>query len=123
MPFDSTPISSPLVDLLRKGRANIEKGWCQGALYRNGSVCLIGAVALERFSDDIRVLRRIPFGDGLFLEARGVLETIISRRNSITGWRNSITGWNDTTGRTKEQVLAVYDEAIEIAIEKALTKE
>jgi hypothetical protein len=121
MPFDATP--SPAINpdsipyftteaTLRRALQIIEhKGWCQGALARDQygisancsinaySVCMMGALhmALPGHSD----VEAVAFG-----AAADALCNVI---------HDSVPHWNDKAGRTKDEVIAAYREAIEIA--------
>jgi len=45
MPFDATPITNPVIEALRAGRARVERGWCQRMGSHGNRVC--AAVALH----------------------------------------------------------------------------
>ncbi len=72
---------------LRRARKLIEDGWLQGANYRNGSYCLIGALHVSGIENFDFVS---PGGHHL--------------------WPGT---WNDTPNRTKAEVLACIDNSIE----------
>jgi hypothetical protein len=86
-------------EILIRGKQKIlERGWCQHmSIAPDGRCCMIGALALaaERF-------------DGADYPARRVLENVIG-----PVW--SIPSFNDAPGRTKEEVLEVFDKAITLA--------
>jgi hypothetical protein len=88
MPFDGTRLT-PVTQALIAGRRRIEDGWCQGVMRRRGAVCAIGAIS--RNAGALEVLYR-AFGEG------------------------HIPKWNDTPGRSKEDVLALYDRAITLSL-------
>jgi hypothetical protein len=96
------------LELLTAARARIKKGWCQETYARdaNGasisvrdpsavSFCLYGA------------LLSLESPDHIFVEADAIIRSL-----------GGGTGWNDAKGRTQEDVLRVYDRAIEIARKK-----
>lgn len=101
MPFDSTWIVDPRIEVLKKGRARIEKSWSQGwderfrehwwqFWRRQGSDCAATAIGWDDGALLV-LLHEIgaPFGDDCDLYE-----------------------WNDAPGRTKQDVLDLYDNAI-----------
>jgi hypothetical protein len=71
------------------GRRRIEEGWCQGAVRKRGAVCAMGAI-----SDNVEAL------------------VVLYRAFGGPG----IPRWNDMPGRSKEDVLALYDRAIALSL-------
>lgn len=102
------------LQVLTEAREILVNGrWCQGAYARNvlGQQvnisspkafywCLIGAVRLASGRQDSSALDVL--GDALFNNGRGC----------------HLAEWNDLAGRTKEEVLHLFDEAIKIAEKK-----
>jgi hypothetical protein len=88
------------VQVLRKARRLIKRGWCKGIMrrYRYGKV--VGHCALGAIVDAIGS----PYGPK-HNDAVGRFENVI-RTNS------SITTWNDSPFRRKAEVLAAFDRAI-----------
>lgn len=90
-----------IATVLEKSRKLILEGWCQGDLsrYKYGETqyCSIGAV------NDTASMDR----------SKGEWAGAIYYLSISMG--NSITGFNDSPGRTKEEVLAAFDKAIELA--------
>ena len=85
MPFDCSTydVVSPVSQMLREGREQVQRGWCQRIMRQRGSVCMIGS--LEAIDD--------------------------------LGYSYStVAAFNDDFCRTKEQVLEVYDRAIELSM-------
>jgi hypothetical protein len=89
MPFDGTQLS-PVTQALIAGRRRIEEGWCQGAMRTREGVCAVGAISYNPKA--VEVLYR------------------------AFGGRSSIPRWNDTPGRSREDVLALYDRAIALSL-------
>lgn len=96
------------VEALRKARALIKKGWCQGFFAQTSDGeevdandrrarkwCASGAVFAQKGHGRI-------VGDALSVLSR-VVET------------SSISDWNDAPVRTKREVLAAFDRAIKAA--------
>lgn len=93
------------VQVLRKARALIKKGWCQGAYARaiNGASvdpAHPGAVRFCAMAAISKIAQRHEHRAGM------VLVSVINA---------GICGWNDRHGRTKTQVLAAFDKAIRAA--------
>jgi hypothetical protein len=87
MPFDGNDLDDA-TKLLIEGRKRIEAGWSQYEFQNDrGAVCIEGAIRLPAYRDAVYRLQR------------------------AIGTR-SLVSWNDAPGRTKEEVLAVFDRAI-----------
>jgi hypothetical protein len=89
MPFDGTHLS-PVTQALIAGRRRIEEGWCQGVMRTWGAVCAVGAIS--RNPKALEVLQR-AIGEGCYIPK-----------------------WNDMPGRSKEDVLDLYDRAIALSL-------
>jgi hypothetical protein len=89
---------SKTTNALMLGREKISRGWCQGRLHAGDSVCMIGAIAGESDS-------------ATYAEARNALALACFGKR----WRSPII-YNDAPGRTKEEVLAKFDEAIVLSM-------
>lgn len=98
--------------ILQKARKLIAKGWTQGAFARNDRgwsvgnnspdaqcFCAVGAIRTAAGWDG-----NAPMGE--YREA-------LSAVRAATGSRLPIPSWNDNAKRTKEDVLAAFDKAIE----------
>ena len=98
MPFDGSDYVSgtSVTRMLVESRQQVEQGWCQHAMRRRGSVCMIGSFTIEDYA--------------LFTKAEGLLLQAISSLGYLHG---SVAQFNDDGQRTKHQVLEVYDRAIE----------
>lgn len=90
---------SNLLEVLRKAReVLVTDGWCQNELISSaGAHCAIGALhqAVEYKAT--------------------VVPCILALRNVMSDpekYHNGLTKYNDTPGRTKEEILALYDRAI-----------
>jgi hypothetical protein len=87
--------------ILKKARAKVARGWCQGAMYGdNGAVCALGAV-WQAEGPDLR--------DDLAREA------ISAAAQALDPYFTHLADWNDAPHRTKAEVLAAFDLAIELA--------
>lgn len=104
MPFDGSNYvsSSSVTRMLVEGRHKVEQGWCQQAMRQRGAVCMIGSFTINDYA--------------LFREAEALL------LGAIAGFgfpHSSVAHFNDDAARTKEQVFAVYDLAIERSMMRA----
>ena len=100
MPFDGTYYEkvSPVTQMLLEGKQQVQRGWCQQVMRRRGSACMIGSLTICDFD--------------VFVEAEKLLlEAIGGFGHSY----RSVAEFNDDVTRTKEQVLEVYDRAIELS--------
>lgn len=94
--------------VLQEARALIEAGWCQGPFYRleQGAeqYCAIGAVRRVVGTDyeTFGYVRHDPAEAALSLVARRISH----------GTFCCAIAYNDARGRTKEQVLALFDRAL-----------
>ncbi len=97
MPFDgNNRAMSPLTHLLADARQQLDQGWCQHRTRQRGSACMIGSLTISNYQD--------------FLAAeRLLLDGIVALGHP----ERSIAQFNDAPGRTKQQVLQVYDHAIQ----------
>lgn len=111
MPFDNSPVTSPVIEALREGRARVERGWCQAVLHApGGASCALGALCKPAPGQDTMEPTR-AHGWG----AIACLEAALGVQYSF-----DVAGWNDSPERTQADVLALYDRAIELAVEEAL---
>src|ERR1700694_2298487 len=99
MPFDSAPITSPVIDRLRWGRARVERGWCQGSYSDGDRVCALGGVRGDDQYDNSPAAQYLK---------------------KALGGTTAVCSWNDAFNRTQADVLALYDKAIELAVADAL---
>jgi len=97
MPFDGSKYltTSPLTDMLVEARQQLDQGWCQHRARQRGSACMIGSLAIADYD--------------VFVEAERVLLDAI---RDLGHPQASVVAFNDALGRTKQQVLDVYDRAI-----------
>lgn len=93
-----------LVEVLREARSRVAYGWLRGAAYgmSNGRrhVCAQQAI-LDSTEDD-------------YLRSRALTQLIdtVNMRYQYVYRYDSIPDWNDQAERTKEEVLAAYDQTI-----------
>lgn len=112
MPFDSLPTgtTNKTKQVLEKALSLIERGWTQGTGARDSfgrsvsidapdavTFCAIGALTKVTGANSLRVIHNHRL--------------LLERAGAGTG----ITNWNDSTKRTKEEVIAVFKKAIELA--------
>lgn len=86
-------------NLLQEARALIERGWCQGELQIKERYCVIGAIETAGETAGEKY-----FG-----------ETVMTAQKVLwvhSGGGGSLAAWNDTAGRTREEVLALFDRAL-----------
>lgn len=94
------PEGKTVGDILRLTKRLLEEhGWIQGQWISADGMCLDGA------------LRRAATGEvygenQIYLKARGIVDDLIE---------SGIPAWNDQPYRTLEQVMALLDEAVEVA--------
>lgn len=93
MPLDGTTYL-PVIELLAEGRRKIEKGWCQHVARSRLGVCMMVSIESQ---DPAR-------HDAAILALTSALRG--------TGYKRDIIEFNDAPGRTKEEVLAIFDAAL-----------
>ena|SRR5438105_9468121 len=101
MPFDCSTydVVSPVSQMLREGREQVQRGWCQRIMRQRGSVCMIGSLNIIDF------------------EVFATTEKLMLEAIDDLGYSYStVAAFNDDFCRTKEQVLEVYDRAIELSM-------
>jgi hypothetical protein len=101
MPFDGQNYETvpPVTQMMMLGRQKLEGGWCQHMLRRNGYVCMVGSLTLTDLKMD------------------AVAQKFMYEAIREYGYSHStIEEFNDDKNRTKEQVLEVYDRAIELSM-------
>lgn len=108
------------VNLLISGRARIEQGWTQGHFlkhhYKRAHWWSTDRKKVESTSYcSVGALNGSGFASGV-LQAEQFLAQAITGSTISSAFPESIViGWNDTKGRTKEEVLAMFDKAITLA--------
>jgi hypothetical protein len=102
MPFDSLPITSPVINMLRVGRALIEThGLAKGFIEDDqGRFCTVGGVSRQSRRPMLGMYEALEY----LARAIGVVPI------------DHIGKWNDAPERTQADVLAAYDKAIELAV-------
>jgi len=110
MPFESVNIEPEVVRHLRAARQYMsEHGWIQNASRdMHGNVCTMGAIYATT-PNEIQLRTRLHQSLVLALDAK-------------LGFGCSVAAWNDLEGRTKEDVLKLYDDAIELELSKAIVE-
>lgn len=102
----------PIVDILRKARGLVvEKGWTQGAAARDHGDRVVdtndpAAVCYCAFGALLAASHLSGHDAACFIEGR------LLPPNSMAGALRPIAQFNDTPGRTKEEILALFDRAI-----------
>lgn len=104
-----------VVNLLKMMRGKIDSGWTQGCSARSH-----GGFPVVPYSDDARCwcLTGSMTADRVLctdFAARGQVVNIIMKLLEDRNEKPDIALWNDAEGRTKEQVLELLDEAIQVA--------
>lgn len=101
MAFDSLPISSPAIEMLRVARALIEtRGLARGRIEdHEGRLCTVGAITRQS---------RIC--------APAMNQALDYLAKAIPADPLAISAWNDVPGRTPADVIAAYDRAIDLAL-------
>lgn len=93
-----------VAECLEEGARLLETaGWCQGSAYgANGEVC-----AVEANHRSLPGIMDAPVRYEAYRNLRRALGEL--------GWVYGLIGWNDTPGRTKEEVIALFRRAAELA--------
>jgi hypothetical protein len=98
--------------VLQRAKALIEKGWTQRLNYRddtdgNRSYCALGGLYEGVWKSPNRMVSA-----KVELRAMNALSKAVA--GGVGGSYGSVISFNDTPGRTKEEVLAKFDEAISL---------
>lgn len=113
MPLDGVKRPQVVEDLENAANHMEEVGFTQGVFkdYITGGVCMLGALAYTCFGDYY-----IPHDDDQRTNIQRYFTARLAIYNAIgTG---SITDWKDFPGRTKEEVLLKFKEAINLYLAK-----
>ena len=94
-------------ELLTEARARIARGWTQGANARNAAGGVTLAWAEEAVCWD--TMGAVACRDDDWTTA----EPAWAALRAAVGGETWVAEWNDAPGRTREDVLALYDRAIE----------
>ena len=101
MPLDGTGYGGSLVAALRAAREYIAgHRWCQHASRKGDAVCALGGLFAVTEDEETR------------LAGQFALRETLELREGWEGWDVSVSLWNDRAGRTKMEVLDLYDETI-----------
>lgn len=103
-----------------KARNQVAKGWVQRFLIEGGKVCAVGGVEVGSGAMVINTLGSASLGKVKSVTRNPSLKTlaatIVSKGEhdpEYLGYPSEVIGeWNDRPERTKEQVLALFDELI-----------
>ncbi len=108
MPFDATPATSPVIERLRAGRDLIdERGLARGKIEDDqGRLCIVGGITRQSRIDEEDMTLALAY------LAKAIPADLLA-----------IAAWSDSAGRTKADVIAIYDRAIDLAIADALVME
>src|SRR5215475_7417025 len=113
MPFDSANYESEEMQLLLRGRRRIENGWLQNKLSaRVGHktfFCMMGSIMCDDYGVETHNTAAIS-------NVMHYLSDIVGKlTNKYSGYtRRIVPAYNDAPGRTKEDVLFVFDTAIKL---------
>jgi hypothetical protein len=93
------------VEILTEARALIARpgGWCQGGYERDGAYCAIGALSE---ANKTRLYVKYSACREFLRKARALMF-------------HELTDYNDEYGRTKEEIIAWFDDAIGLAKKEA----
>jgi hypothetical protein len=105
MPFDGRTFEQQddVLDLLRRARERVARGWVQHIHEADGAFCIVGAVHREICDS----LHRSAGWD-LFGQITGELR----RELPFGHWTKALPEYNDTPGRTQAEIVALFDAAI-----------
>lgn len=81
-----------------------EHGWVQATMTDGERVCVLGAIKAASG----RVAR--PWHCGLFPHVQVLIQALTGKVGAVSS--DPLTRWNDAPGRTKEEVLDLFDKAI-----------
>lgn len=99
-PLTPTIMQAPSKSIELARRKIEQQGWTQNALSdEEGQLCSVGALILDNDDVSVKALKFLAEAMGLGSQ-----------------WKK-IDDWNDTPGRTKEEVLAAFQKAEELALE------
>ncbi len=115
MPFDGVMLPTTAINLMTaKGR--VEKGWCKNYLSNSRAVCALGALipADKVYCDPFNYVSKLPEAT-LLLQAMGDKAKLYDP-GSIPGYPAEVARYNNDPATTKEDILALYDIAIELAV-------
>jgi hypothetical protein len=121
MPFDATPLLptspdlptiDPVVRLLEKGLARIERGWCQGASAKDerGQTPLPGKPAVA-----FCAVGAILYDNSISRYNEPAFRYLVRAINPNYHTAMTIPVWNDFPHRTQDDVIRVFRRAIKIA--------
>lgn len=102
MPFDGQNISVVAQNLMAAKERLLTKGWIKRATMTDNGYCAVGAIVGDNFKEN--------FGSEIGYLARCVPVLPLFCREPVISW------WNDDEATTKEDVIAVFDNAIALAI-------
>ncbi len=110
MPFDGTNLTKTQ-RLLIRARNRIENGWCQNHLTLKGKTefCMIGALGVTNMGARSAVQNSAM---------AWLSQAIVPNPIYPVAVRETIIHYNNFSLRTKEEVLATFDKAISLAMEK-----
>lgn len=98
-----------VVNVLKKAKAKISKGWCQGALARDSDAC---DVDLDNFSERQRAEMVCSLGGIYFATEDYILRDAAETALCEVIKCGDVADWNDSPHQRKDRVLAGFDRAI-----------
>lgn len=97
---------------LQHARSEVAKGWCQGMLGNDaGEVCAKGALH-HGVGRDISNTEGTEYWDTYFAAMDYLLKDVVIE---LPAGYDPLVQWNDSSIRTQEEVLALFDKAISLA--------
>lgn len=105
------PILPELTQYLIEARGFVERGWCKKSYINTiGSVCAVGGLEASERKKYGRFICT-PF----FTKARQLLQQSIPAHFAYQGTES----YNDSLSTTKQDILDLYDRAIQLSLEEA----
>jgi hypothetical protein len=98
------------VRLLQESKARVERGWTQVVMARDAAGGLVAAWSEHAVCWCALGALRAGSLDS------SVAEMFLSRALPAEAMRENVAAWQDEPGRQKEEVVALFDRAIEIAV-------
>jgi hypothetical protein len=106
-------------DILAEAKAILERGWCKGALEKDGSFCALGAVDMATVGSTSFDLTELSIDHPLFAPRTNATSTLRALAKELTG-KASIADYNNDPSTTHQDVLNWFDKAIAQADEMGL---
>lgn len=107
-------VDTKTVEILAKAKGFVEEGWCQNSYDTGDRVCAIGALERAAEVKDMRFRGKDALTHPLYAVLMRAKKTLYPEdREPFIQW------WNDEARRKKEQVVCLFQKAIELVIEES----